>query len=166
LGKEQEEAMKTASARLRPAVPAVLLLLRLVAGLIMAYHGLQKFQGGVSNFAAGIDSLGVPAATLIAWIVSILELVGGLMVAVGIFARIAAALLIIEMFFTGVYVQLVKLGTGLIAAGDQPGTGAERDFLYLVAFLTVATLGPGRYSVDAAMGREESEPAGPRARAA
>jgi putative oxidoreductase len=149
--------MKTPLARFNSAYPAVLLLVRLVAGLIMAYHGLQKFQGGVSNFAAGIDSLGLPAATLIAWIVSLLELVGGLMVAVGIFARIPAVLLVIEMLLTGVYVQLVKAGTGLIAPGDQPGTGAERDFLYLCAFLVIAVFGPGRLSLDAALGIEPKE---------
>src|SRR5919108_2576539 len=149
--------MKTPLARFNSAYPAVLLVVRLVAGPIIGYHGLQEFQGGVSNFAAGIDSLGVPAATLIAWIVLILELVGGLMVAIGIFARIPAALLVIEMFITGVYVQLAKAGTGLIAPGDQPGTGAERDFLYLCAFLVIAVFGPGRLSLDAALGIETEE---------
>jgi putative oxidoreductase len=157
--------MSTASARLSPAVPAMLLLLRLVAGLIMAYHGLVKFQGGIPNFAGGVQSLGFPAATLLAWIVPLVELVGGLMVAVGLFSRVAAALIALEMLITGVYVKLIKSGVGFIAPGDQPGAGAEVDFLYLVAFLVVAVLGPGRYSLDAAMGREESAPAGAGARA-
>jgi uncharacterized membrane protein YphA (DoxX/SURF4 family) len=47
-----------ASARLSAAAPVVLLLLRLVAGLMMAYHGLGKFQGGIPNFAGSIESLG------------------------------------------------------------------------------------------------------------
>jgi putative oxidoreductase len=149
-----------ASARLSPAAPAVLLLLRLVAGLMMAYHGLGKFQGGIPNFAGFVESLGFPASTLLAWIVALLELGGGLMVAVGLFARVAASLIALEMLITGVYVKLIKAGIGFIAPGDQPGTGAEVDFLYLVVFLAVATLGPGRYSLDAASVREESEPAG------
>jgi putative oxidoreductase len=69
----------------------VLLLLRLVAGLIMAYHGLGKFQGGIPNFAGAVQSLGFPAPTLLAWIVALLELVGGLLVVVGLFSRVAAA---------------------------------------------------------------------------
>ena len=57
--------MSTASARLSPAVPAVLLLLRLVAGLIMAYHGLGKFQGGIPNIAGAVQS---PAETSCVWL--------------------------------------------------------------------------------------------------
>jgi putative oxidoreductase len=149
--------MKAPLARFSSAYPGALLTVRLVAGLIMAYHGLQKFQGGISNFAGFIDSLGLPAAILLAWIVAILELVGGLMIAIGILSRIPAALLVIEMFLTGVYVQLIKGGTGLIAAGDQPGVGAERDFLYMCAFLVVLVFGPGRLSLDAALGIESEE---------
>jgi putative oxidoreductase len=157
--------MSTASARLGPAVSAVLLLLRLVAGLIMAYHGLSKFQGGIPNFAGAVQSLGFPASIVLAWIVALLELVGGLMVAVGLFARIPAALIALEMLITGVYVKLIKAGLGFVAPGEQPGVGAEVDFLYLVAFLVVAVLGPGMYSLDAAMGREKAVPAGAAARA-
>jgi putative oxidoreductase len=110
-----------------------------------------------------VQSLGFPAPVLLAWIVTLLELVGGLMVAVGLFSRVAAALIALEMLITGVYVKLIKAGVGFIAPGDQPGAGAEVDFLYLVSFLVVAVLGPGRYSLDAAMGREEPAPAAARA---
>jgi putative oxidoreductase len=136
------------------ATATVLLLLRVVAGLIMAYHGLGKFQGGVSNFAGFIGSLGLPAPLLLAWVTSVLELAGGLAVAVGLLARPVAALLALEMLITGVYVKLIKGGVGILAPPDQPGAGAEVDFLYLVAFLVVVVLGPGAYSVDAALGRE------------
>jgi putative oxidoreductase len=144
-------------ARFGIAYPGVLLVVRLIAGLIMSYHGLQKFQGGISNFGAGLESLGLPAPSLLAWIVAILELVGGLMIALGLLSRIAGSLLVIEMFLTGVYVQLAKAGTGLIAPGDQPGVGAERDFLYLSVFLVIVVLGPGRLSLDAALGLEPKE---------
>lgn len=123
----------------------------------MAYHGLGKFQGGILNFAGAVQSLGFPAPTLLAWIVALLELVGGLLVVVGLFSRVAAALIALEMLITGVYVKLIKAAVGLIGAADQPGVGAEVDFLYLAAFLVVAFLGPGRYSLDAAMGRDKAE---------
>jgi putative oxidoreductase len=147
--------------RFNAAYPWMLLVIRLIAGLTMAYHGLQKFQGGIVNFAGFIDSLGLPAATLLAWLVAILELVGGLMVAVGILSRITAGLLVIEMFLTGVYVQLSQLGTGLIAPGDQPGVGAERDFLFLSAFLAILVAGPGRLSLDAQFGIETEQTMSP-----
>jgi putative oxidoreductase len=146
--------MRTISGRLGPAFSAVMLLVRVVAGLMMAYHGLGKFQGGVANFAGFIQSLGLPAPTALAWIVSILELAGGLLIAVGLLSRVTASLLALEMLLTGVYVKLIKAGAGIIAPGDQPGVGAEIDFMFLVAFLVVAVLGPGAYSVDAALGRE------------
>jgi uncharacterized membrane protein YphA (DoxX/SURF4 family) len=83
----KEEMMRIASRGSAPALSHALPVVRVVAGLLVAYHGLLHLQGGVSGFAAFIDSLGLPASAPLAWIVIALELVGGIMLAVGVLAR-------------------------------------------------------------------------------
>jgi putative oxidoreductase len=143
--------------RLNAASDAALLILRVFVGVVIAYHGWQKFDGGIANFAGFVESLSLPAPTLLAWVVAVLELVGGVMIAVGLLARLPSVLLAIEMAITGVYVKIAEFDVGLIAPGNQPGTGAEIDFALMAAFIVIAVLGPGRLSLDAALGVERRE---------
>ena len=115
----------------------------------MAAHGLQKLLGGPANFGAFLLQLGVPAPTLTAYVVTLVELVGGILLILGLFSRLAALLLTIDL---AVAILLVKLGVGLIAPGDQPGTGYELDLALIACFLIVLFAGPGAASIDRAIG--------------
>src|SRR5918999_954584 len=71
------------------------LLLRLVVGLNLVPHGMQKAFGafggpGMEGFAAGLAKGGFPAPTLFAWLVMLTELVGGVLIAIGFLTRPAA----------------------------------------------------------------------------
>jgi putative oxidoreductase len=121
-----------------------LLALRLALGAVMAYHGWLKI-GDVSGFAGFVESLGVPAPTLLAYLVTYLEFLGGIALIVGLATRYVAALLAIEMVFT---IALVKVDVGLIAP-DGAGAGAELDLLILAIALGLVLTGAGRWSVDA-----------------
>src|SRR6185503_16090364 len=57
-------------------------LLRIVAGALFAFHGMQKILGVLSDFKPPIGSQ--------LWIGGIIELVGGLLIMVGFQTRIAA----------------------------------------------------------------------------
>ena len=46
------------------------LLARVIVGVIMAAHGLQKLLGGPANFGGFLQQLGVPAPTLMAFVVT------------------------------------------------------------------------------------------------
>lgn len=124
------------------------LLLRLIAGVVITSHGIQKIQGGVENFAGFVGSLGIPLPTATAYLVTGLELVGGILLIVGLLSRLGGLLLALEMIGTTL---LVKVDVGLISA---EGVGAELDLVLLAAFAGIVLLGPGRASLDAVLGIE------------
>lgn len=119
-----------------------ILALRLAMGVVFTYHGWLKLDD-VSGFAGFVDSLGIPAPTFVAYVVTYLELLGGVALIIGLATRYVAALFAIEMVFTTV---LVKLDVGLIAT---EGAGAELDILLLAIALSLVLTGAGRWSVDA-----------------
>ncbi|MDR7555433.1 MAG: DoxX family protein [Armatimonadota bacterium] len=122
-----------------------LTLLRVIVGLTFLLHGLPKWGnlGGVAGF---FGNVGIPAPSLMAPWVAFLETVGGLALIVGVATRYAGVLLAIEMVVTTVVVKWPRVG--FIAPLDRPGVGAELDLLLLAGALVVATLGPGRLSVE------------------
>ena len=73
------------------------LLLRLVLGLTMAVYGYQKVvpHGALHHFTRTVASLGLPY--WLGYISAFTEFVGGMLVAVGLLTRLAAALIAINM---------------------------------------------------------------------
>ncbi|MDQ3228028.1 MAG: DoxX family protein, partial [Chloroflexota bacterium] len=66
-------------------------------GIAMALHGLAKLSGGVGGFAGFLGTLGVPLPGLMAWVVTIVELVGGILLIVGFLTQIAGVLIALDM---------------------------------------------------------------------
>src|SRR6185437_893560 len=96
-----------APARDMTSIPAVtdkrfdtaLLVLRLVVGTIFIMHGYQKvFTIGIASITTMFTHMGVPFAALVAPLVAVLELVGGIAIVLGVVTRIAGLLLAIDMF--------------------------------------------------------------------
>jgi putative oxidoreductase len=114
----------------------------------MFAHGLQKLQGGPANFGGLLSQLGVPAPELMAYVVTFVELVGGALLIVGLLSRLSALLLTIDLV---VAILLVKLNIGLIAPQGS-GAGAELDLALIAGFLVILLAGPGRFSLDYALG--------------
>lgn len=125
-----------------------LLALRISAGLYMAVHGYQKvFQFGFAGITQGFEGMGIPMAGVMAPAISILELVGGILIAAGVLTRPIALLLAADMFVAGTFVHLKD--------GWMAPKGAELVYLYMGAFLALAFAGAGQYSVDAAINRDK-----------
>lgn len=115
-----------------------LLLLRLSAGLFMASHGWDKALRLASGNTQFADPLGIGALpSLILAIFA--ELVCAAAVAVGIWTRAAAIPVVIAMAVAA-FVQLAR----------EPFGEKELALLYGAAFLAIALLGGGRYSLEAA----------------
>ena len=126
------------------------LVVRAIVGVIMAAHGLQKLLGGPANFGGVLGQLGVPAPTLMAFVVTLVELVGGILLVVGLLSRLAALLLTINL---AVAILLVKVGVGFLSP-QSGGVGAELDLALIAGFLAILFAGPGRISLDHALGIE------------
>lgn len=71
------------------------LLLRVVLGIIFLAHGTVKFQGGIENIVGWFSSIGLPGG--FAYVVAIIELVGGIALILGLGTRIVSALLVLIM---------------------------------------------------------------------
>jgi putative oxidoreductase len=127
------------------------LVLRLGVGLVFVVHGWQKLTGGPSAFGGMLSGLGVGAPEVFAWLVTIAELVGGLLLLVGLLTRLATLPLIATMIGA---IVLVKVDLGIIAPEGAMIPGAELDIALLAGLTALLLLGPGRLSVDHAVGIE------------
>jgi putative oxidoreductase len=135
--------------RFAPYAPTIL---RVVTGVLFILHGLPKFQdmAGTTGF---FESLRIPAAGIMAPFIAILEVVGGLLLVLGVATRWISLLFIIEMI---VAMLLVKLpSVGIIAPPGAQIAGAEVDLMLLAMSLAVLILGPGIPSVERNVLRRE-----------
>ena len=69
------------------------LAVRVILGIIMIAHGAQKLQMGPANFGQGLAEMGVPFPVLTGYVVTFVELIGGILLVVGLLSRLAALLL-------------------------------------------------------------------------
>lgn len=115
-----------------------LLLFRVFVGLSLALlHGIGKVPPS-ERFVARVGNMGMPAPEITAWLATLAEFGGGLLLAVGLLTR-PAALFVVAHF------AIVVL---LAHAGDPIGDRELAMFFGTSALLLVLA-GPGRYSVDA-----------------
>lgn len=145
--------MRSVAAKLNALAPAAPVVLRLVLGAVMGYHGYQKLVGGPANFGNGMlgGMLGLPAPVFFGWVVTLVELVGGVMLILGLLTRLVA---LADIVLLTVATLTVKTGLGLIAPGGAMLPGAELDLALIAGFVGLLLLGPGRLSLDAALGLE------------
>lgn len=127
-----------------------MLILRLIVGLVLAAHGAQKLFGwfggyGLTGTGEFMVQLGFPKGRLFATAAALSELGGGLLVALGFLGPVGPALLISVMLVATITVHWKN---GLFAADN----GFELPLLVAGAATAIALIGPGRFSVDAALG--------------
>ena len=116
-----------------------LLILRVVLGVIMIYHGWPKLTD-LSGTIEGMAGIGVPAPAVAAIFATIAEVGGGLLMLVGAFTDIAGLMFALDMVGAMIFVH-AKNGFS-VAKG-----GMEWPLLLLAAALAIALAGPGRYAV-------------------
>lgn len=127
------------ASRLSAYAPAALSLLRIVSGLIFLAHGTQKFLSFPAGQMAGIGpALANPGAYA-----GIVELVCGLLIAIGLFTRPAAFLASGTMAVAYWYAHAPQNFYPVNNGGDAA-------ILYCFLFLYLVFAGPGPWSLDAA----------------
>jgi putative oxidoreductase len=124
-----------------------LLLLRVGAGLTFAAHGYSKFfRGGrIAGTARWFDSIGMRPGRLHAYLAACTELGSGLLLALGLLTPLAGAGMVGVMFVAAWTVHRPK---GFFSADD----GWEYNWILALIGVSVATLGPGEWSIDGALG--------------
>jgi putative oxidoreductase len=75
--------------------PLALLILRVVLGVIMIGHGYSKVFGGLSEHVHHVSNLGLPG--WLAYLSAGAEFFGGMLVIAGLFTRVAAVAILINM---------------------------------------------------------------------
>ena len=123
---------------------------RFITGLMLGWHGYRKFADGLEGFEGFISFLELPAPAALAFVVAALELVGGILLALGLLTRPVSLLFIIHFALIFVVVKLVKLDSVMLVGGEQPGV--ELDLLYLGLAALFFTHGPGPIGADRMLG--------------
>lgn len=124
-----------------------LLIIRLVVGLIFAAHGAQKLFGwfggyGPKGTGGWMESIGIKPGVAAAVMAGLVEFVGGIAFAAGLFTPVVAVLLALTMI-----VAMIKVhGPNGFWATDG---GVELNVILLAVLIGVALTGAGTYSIDA-----------------
>jgi putative oxidoreductase len=120
-----------------------LCLLRITTAVIFSYHGSQKLLGAFG----GIDTLGAPARMLSPlWIAGLIEGLGAILMAVGLFTSAVAIILFVEM--AAIYYRHHARGLLPVFTG-----GAEVAVLCCFILLFIATADVNPWSLDWIIGR-------------
>jgi len=113
-------------------------VVRISMGLIFAVHGYQKFAGGIAGVSAFFAKVSIPLPGLMAPFIATLELVGGILLVVGLATRWVGLLFALEMVVTTFWVQI-------------PGQGwnaSDLDRSLLAGGILLVLAGAGRLAVD------------------
>jgi putative oxidoreductase len=127
-----------------------LIVLRVVVGLLFAGHGAQKLfgafgGGGLEGTAGMFDNIGLRPGALHARAAGTAELMGGLLIALGLFTPFAAAALI------GVMTAAVITVHGPNGVWNT-NKGYEYNVVLASAVFALSAIGAGAWSLDSAFG--------------
>ena len=117
-------------------------LLRIAAGVLFFEHGAQKLFGWMGGFSASGGTADLMTRFGVA---GVLEVAGGVLLALGLFTRPVALLLVGEMLVAFYLAHLPRGGWPVQNQG-------ELALLYASIFAFFAAHGAGRFSVDARLG--------------
>ena len=133
--------------------------IRMILGAGFMVHGWAKWNRGPAAFAELLKQARVPLPLANAWLVTVLEILGGLALLTGAFV----ALVIIPLIFSmlgAMFTVNIKYGfsavntMGLTPEGPQLGPpGYEINLLYIAGLVALILGGAGPLSIDALRSR-------------
>jgi putative oxidoreductase len=118
------------------------LVARLGVGGLLLLHGVHKLLTGIGPIKDLVVAHGLP--DLVAYGVYFGEVIGPLLVILGLFARVGALLIIIDILAAVALAGMSRVAQ-LTATG---GYALEIEALYLIGALSVLLLGSGRFGLN------------------
>ena len=128
-----------------------LLVIRVVFGLVYAAHGAQKLFGwfggyGIAGTGGFLETLGFRPGKSFAIAAGLGEFLGGLFLAFGFLGAVGPALIVAGMIVAMLTVH--RKNKFFVSTN-----GIEHPLMYTTVAVGIALTGPGRYSLDAAVGK-------------
>ena len=111
---------------------------RVMTGLLFAIHGYQKFAGGIGGVSAYFAKVSIPLPVVMAPFIAGLELVGGILLILGLATRVVGGLFALEMLVTTLWVKIPSSGWN----------ASDLDRMLLVACVLFVLAGPGAAALD------------------
>jgi putative oxidoreductase len=118
------------------------LVLRIALGAMILLHGFAKLRNGVDPIEGMLAAHGLP--TSLAYGALVGEVVAPLMVLLGLYARIGALLIAVNMLFAIGLAHMAQLSQ----LNEQGGWALELQGMFLATAVALALFGPGRYAVN------------------
>ena len=132
----------------RGLAPYAYAIMRFSTGAVLVPHGVQKIlMGSLPGLSANIDKAGLPMPLLLAGLTIFSESVAAVCLAIGLFTRIAAAIIWVQMAVIIVFFQW-KFGY------FWTNRGYEYALLWWLLCGAIFFRGGGKYSVDRLIGKE------------
>ncbi|MGB5182778.1 MAG: DoxX family protein [Xanthobacteraceae bacterium] len=137
---------------MNPLTNSIALVARILLAFLFVQGGYNKLMGGTAGTVANMASHGIPFPDILVWGAIAVELVGGLMLMAGLFAR-----------WVALVIAAYTLALGLIFHAYWLAPAADMRFERILFFnhisliggmLAIVAFGAGCFSLDAAMGRK------------
>ncbi|HWM42200.1 MAG TPA: DoxX family protein [Burkholderiales bacterium] len=118
------------------------LILRLTLGVLILLHGIAKISGGSAGVEKMLEGAGLPS--FFAAGVYVGEVLAPILVIIGFYARIGAALIVVNMLFA----IMLAHRADLFVLTKTGGWALELQAFFLFTALALALIGPGRLSIN------------------
>ncbi len=120
------------------------LILRLALGVLMLFHGISKLVnpvGAINYVSSQLAAAGLP--TFLAYGVFAGEVIAPLLIILGIYSRIGALMVVVNMMFA----VMLAHGAQLFMLSKSGGWALELQAFYLFTGLALCFMGSGRMAV-------------------
>ena len=118
------------------------LILRLTLGVLILLHGIAKISGGTAGIEKMLEGNGLPG--FLAPGVYVGEILAPILVILGFYARLGAAVIVVNMLFA----VLLAHRADLFLLTRSGGWALELQAFFLFTAVAVALIGPGRYGIN------------------
>ncbi len=122
-------------------IDAALLILRITLGILILLHGISKLPPPPAFIVSALAKAEMPG--ILAYGVYIGEIVGPLLIIIGVWTRLGALAIVVNM----VVALLIAHAGDLFKLNAQGGYALELQAMYLFSALALMLTGAGRFSV-------------------